>query len=137
MGGLVARAAAADSPRAVRRVATIATPHSGTTLAGLGAFLGNATNCPTACQQMAPGSDFLAALPVASDPGRWLSAWSADDEVVRPAESSELTGATNVEVTGRCGTGPLDHGDVVASAQTWELVAAFLATGRPSPACGG
>jgi pimeloyl-ACP methyl ester carboxylesterase len=135
MGGLIARSAAASNPGAVRRVVTVASPHAGTQLAGLGAFLGNSTNCPTACQQMAPGSDFLAALPVASDDTRWLSAWSAGDDVVRPAESSELAGAANVEVTGRCGTGALDHGGVVQSPVTWDLVAGFLDTGTVTPAC--
>jgi pimeloyl-ACP methyl ester carboxylesterase len=79
MGGLVARSAASSNPAAVRRVATIASPHAGTASAGLGVFLANASACPTACQQMAPGSDFLDALPVAEDATRWLSAWSSVD----------------------------------------------------------
>lgn len=135
MGGLVARSAAAANPQAIRRVATIASPHDGTQLAGLGTFLGGGSNCPTACQQMAPGSDFLEALPVASDERRWLSAWSADDDVVRPADASELPGATNVEVMAACGTGSLDHGGVVQAAATWDLVSTFLATGTVAPAC--
>jgi len=135
MGGLVARAAAASNPLAVRRVATIASPHDGTQLAGLGSFIGDASNCPIACQQMAPGSEFLDALPGASDEGRWLSAWSADDEVVRPADASALPGATNVEVMTDCGVGSLSHGAVVQSAATWDLVTTFLATGAVTPAC--
>ena len=135
MGGLVAREAAAANPLAVRRVATIASPHDGTQLAGLGSFIGDAASCPTACQQMAPGSEFLDALPVASDENRWLSAWSADDEVVRPAEASTLPGATNVEVMAECATGSLNHGGVVQSAATWDLVTTFLATGSVTPAC--
>lgn len=137
MGGLVARSAAAQAPQAVRRVVTIASPHDGTAVAGLGAFLGDATTCPLACQQMAPGSDFLDALPVADGADRWLSAWSSADEVVRPADSSVLPGATDVEVTAACGTGPLDHGGIVRSTATWDLAATFLATGRITPACGG
>lgn len=135
MGGLVARAAATANPQAIRRIATIASPHDGTQLAGLGTFLGGGSNCPTACQQMAPGSEFLDALPVASDENRWLSAWSADDEVVRPAEASTLPGATNVEVMADCGTGSLNHGGVIQSAATWDLVTTFLATGSVIPAC--
>lgn len=136
MGGLVARSAAASNPGAVRRVATIGSPHQGTRLAGLGSFIGGDANCPTACQQMAPGSDFLDALPVASDDTRWLSAWSGNDDVVQPADSSALDGATNVEVTQRCGSGPLDHGAVVRAPVTVELVTTFLSTGTLSPACG-
>lgn len=135
MGGLVARSAAAANPLAVRRVATIASPHDGTQLAGLGSFIGDSSSCPTACQQMAPGSEFLGALPAASDESRWLSAWSADDEVVRPADASTLPGATNVEVMADCGVGSLDHGAVVQSSATWDLVAGFLATGSVTPAC--
>lgn len=137
MGGLVARSAAAANPLAVRRVATIASPHDGTSVAGLGATFGDATTCPTSCQQMAPGSQFLGSLPVADDSTRWLSAWAAGDEVVRPAESSELPGATNVEVSGACGAGPLDHGSIVRSTVTADLVSTFLATGDLSPACRG
>jgi triacylglycerol lipase len=137
MGGLVARAAAAAAPDDVRRVATVSSPHEGTSVAALGAFIGNAASCPTACEQMAPGSAFLDALPVAADSSRWLSAWTSDDDVVRPADSGSLPGATSVEVTSACGTGPLDHGAVVRSAATWELVSTFLATGQVSSSCGG
>lgn len=137
MGGLIARSAAAQAPQAVRRVVTIASPHDGTSVAGLGAFLGDATTCPLACQQMAPGSDFLDALPVADGEDRWLSAWSSTDEVVRPAESGVLPGAADVEVTSACGTGPLDHGGIVRATATWDLAAAFLSTGRVTAACGG
>ena len=137
MGGLIARAAAADLPTGVRRVATIASPHDGTSLAGLGAFIGGDANCPTACQQMAPGSDFLGALPVAGAEDRWLSAWSAADEVVRPADSSSLSGATNVEVDTSCATPGLNHGQIVASPVVADLVATFLATGEVSASCGG
>ncbi|MBI1349782.1 MAG: lipase [Actinomycetales bacterium] len=135
MGGLVARSAAEANPGAVRRVATVASPHEGTSIAGLGAFLGNASACPTACQQMAPGSDFLEALPVAGDPSRWLSAWSEGDDVVRPPEAATLTGATNVDVTADCAVGTPDHGGVIRTPTVWSLVADFLATGAITPAC--
>ncbi len=135
MGGLVARAAADANPTAVRRVATIASPHDGTTLAGLGLFLNDAASCPLACQQMAPGSEFLEALPVAGDEGRWLSAWSEGDDVIRPPESSVLTGATNVNVTADCSAGSLDHGGVIAAPVVWTLVADFLVTGAITESC--
>ena len=135
MGGLVARSAAERNPAAVRRVATIASPHQGTALAGLGAFLNDPNNCPTACQQMAPGSDFLAALPVPADADRWLSAWSEGDDVVRPPESSDLDGATNVDITADCGAGTPDHGGVVASPAVWTLVSDFLASGEVPAGC--
>lgn len=137
MGGLVARSAAAQAPEAIRRIATIGSPHDGTATAALGALVGDAGSCPTACQQMAPGSDFLDRLPVAGAADRWLSAWTAGDEVIRPAESSELAGASNVEVPSACGAGPLDHGSLVTSPATAALVGSFLATGQVPPACAG
>jgi pimeloyl-ACP methyl ester carboxylesterase len=137
MGGLIARSAAAANPGAVRRVATVGSPHKGTRLAGLGSFVGSDATCPTACQQMAPGSEFLDALPVAADASRWLSAWSASDEVVQPADSGALDGATNVEVIQACGAGPLDHGAVVRAPENVDLVTGFLATGTVTAACGG
>lgn len=129
-GGLIARAAVAADPSVIGRVATIGSPHSGTALAGLGAMLGNEATCPLACQQMAPDSDFLGALPQAGDAERWLSVYSATDDVIRPADSSDLAGATNIEVTGTCTTGPLTHGAVVTAAATAALVTSFLATGQ-------
>lgn len=129
-GGLIARAAVRADPAAIGRVATIGSPHQGTALAGLGAMLGNDTTCPLACRQMAPDSDFLTGLPVAGDSSRWLSLYSSSDDVIRPATSSELPGATTVEVTGTCGTGPLSHGTLITSPATAALVTSFLATGQ-------
>jgi triacylglycerol lipase len=133
-GGLIARAAVEADPLAIGRVVTIATPHAGTAIAGLGAMLADASSCPLACRQMAPDSEFLSSLAQPGDPTRWLSAYSATDDVVRPPESSELDGATNVEVTAACATGSLDHGTVVRSPATWTLVAGFLASGQV-PVC--
>jgi pimeloyl-ACP methyl ester carboxylesterase len=133
-GGLIARAALATDPRLVRRIATVATPHAGTALAGLGAMLADSAACPTACQQMAPDSEFLASLQAPGDATRWLSAYSANDDVVRPADSSYLDGATNVEVT-ECGTGPLDHGGIIRSATVWSVVTTFLESGSITAGC--
>ena len=133
-GGLIARAALATDPRLVRRIATVATPHAGTALAGLGAMLADSAACPMACQQMAPDSEFLGSLLAPGDATRWLSAYSANDDVVRPADSSYLDGATNVEVT-KCGTGPLDHGAIIRSATVWSVVTTFLESGSVDAAC--
>lgn len=134
-GGLIARAAVEADPAVIARVATVASPHNGTAIAGLGAMLADESSCPLACRQLAPGSEFLETLREPGDAGRWLSAYSAQDEVVRPADSSELDGATNVEVTSVCSTGPLDHGSVVASPATWTILAGFLATGEAPADC--
>jgi pimeloyl-ACP methyl ester carboxylesterase len=133
-GGLIARAALAVDAHLVRRIATIASPHAGTALAGLGAMLADSAACPTACQQMAPDSDFLGSLPAPGDASRWLSVYSANDDVVRPADSSYLDGATNVEVTA-CGTGPLDHGAIIRSTTVWSVVTTFLESGSVAAGC--
>jgi pimeloyl-ACP methyl ester carboxylesterase len=133
-GGLIARAAVEASPLSIGRVVTIATPHGGTAIAGLGAMLADETTCPLACREMATDSEFLASLKQPGDATRWLSAFSSGDDVVRPPESSELDGATNIEVTSTCGTGPLDHGGIARSAATWAVVAGFLSSGQV-PVC--
>jgi triacylglycerol lipase len=133
-GGLIARAAVEADPSAFARVATIASPHAGTSIAGLGAILADQSTCPLACQQMAPDSDFLGSLRPPGDPTRWLSVYSAGDDVIRPPESSDLEGATNAELTATCGTSALDHGGVVRSPATWTLVTGFLSTGQ-LPSC--
>jgi pimeloyl-ACP methyl ester carboxylesterase len=134
-GGLIARAAVEADPTVIARVATVGSPHQGTAIAGLGAMLADASSCPLACRQLAPESEFLETLRQPGDAGRWLSAYSADDEVVRPADSSALDGAANVEVTSACTTGALDHGAIVRSAATWQVVAGFLATGEVPAEC--
>lgn len=136
-GGLIARAAVEEDPALIGRVATIASPHHGTAIAGLGAMFAGDSSCPLACRQMAPESEFLAMLHEPGDPRRWLSAFTVADEVVRPADSSELDGATNVEVTATCGTGTLDHGSIVRSPATWAVVSAFLTSGEIPMSCGG
>jgi triacylglycerol lipase len=135
-GGLIALAAVEANPAAIGRVATIASPHNGTAIAGLGAMLADESSCPLACRQMAPGSQFLGELRQPGDASRWLSAFTSSDEVVRPAGSSELVGATNVDVTAACGTGPLDHGAIIRSPATWTVVTGFLSSGQVPATCG-
>jgi triacylglycerol lipase len=135
-GGLIARAAVEANPAVIGRVATIASPHNGTAIAGLGAMLADDSSCPLACRQLAPESQFLGALRQPGDASRWLSAFTAADDVVRPADSSELDGATNVDVTAACGTGVLDHGGIIRSPATWAVVSGFLSSGEVPATCG-
>ena len=135
-GGLIARAAVEANPAVIGRVATIASPHNGTAIAGLGAMLADESSCPLACRQMAPSSEFIGALRQPGDASRWLSAFTASDEVIRPADSSELDGATNVDVSAACGTGALDHGSIIRSPATWTMVSGFLSSGEIPADCG-
>jgi pimeloyl-ACP methyl ester carboxylesterase len=135
MGGLIAREAVASGAAAdIVRVATIGTPHNGTSLAGIGALV-NSAACDLACQQMAPDSDFLAALPVAGDPARWLAIYSETDDVVRPAETAALEGATVARVQDYCPASTDTHGDIVVDPFTTRAVVAFLDSGVVPSGC--
>ena len=124
MGGLVARVWAADQGGAAeaRRIVTVGTPNQGTDLAGLAAFAGA---CPTACQQMEPGSDFLDALgrgdPTPDGPA-WITVWSADDDTIRPPDSTSLDGATNVRLQDACPAVVVDHAGLVHEAEPLAVV---------------
>lgn len=131
-GGLIARAAAQLAPELFGRVATIATPHEGTSLAA--AAFAFKVSCDVSCEQMVPGSPFLASLtlPIASD--RWLALYTTDDEVVVPVESAALDGATNVALDRKCKVS-YDHYDIVESPETVAAVSAFLTSGRQPKTC--
>lgn len=102
MGGLIARRAyTADLVPLVSSITSWGSPLQGTKSAALANF---ANACPTACQQMDPGSEFLGSLPRwPNPPARWVSIYSPDDEVIRPYDSSELdeTGVVNIDL-GAC-----------------------------------
>jgi len=127
-GGLIARAATSVAPAAIGRVITIATPHAGTTLAGLGAQYATEA-CGPACQDMAPGSEFLSQLPVAEGNARWLAIRASGDDVVRPADSAMLAGATNLKLESVCSNQIYNHTSVVTSQATIAAAVGFLQTG--------
>jgi triacylglycerol lipase len=112
-GGVVTRIWLSElgGSRIARRVVTLGSPHHGTEVAALAAGLTPAS-CPVACRQLAPGSpvlDRLATLPV--DP-RWVSVWTADDDVVTPPDSARLDGAVNVELQAVCPDARTAHGQL-------------------------
>ena len=128
MGGLVARRAyTADLVPLVSSITSWGSPLQGTKSAALANF---ANACPTACQQMDPGSEFLDTLPQwPNPPTRWVSIFSPDDEVIRPYESSELneTGVVNIDL-GTCSpaTTPT-HSELPANPVVLSLTKANLA----------
>lgn len=130
-GGVVARAWVADhgGDEQARRVVTLGSPHHGTETAQLA--LDAAGTCPTACRQLAPGSDFLRALNAGDEtpPGpAYVSVWTETDRVVVPADSARLSGATNVQVQELCpGTAP-SHGDLPGDEAAVALVLAGLSS---------
>lgn len=110
-GGIVVALFVEAEPSRVRRVVTLGSPLHGTRLAGLAAGL-LPSACPTACEQMVPGSPLLASLGAAS-PARtgvpWLSMWTSNDSVVTPPDSARFDGAENVELQSICADDAATH----------------------------
>jgi triacylglycerol lipase len=128
-GGVVVRIWAADDGGAAqaRRIVTLGSPHHGTQVAALGsALLGG--GCPTACQQLAPGSDLLEGLPETPAGPAWVSIWTANDQTVLPPDSAELAGAVNIEVQQVCPGRKVTHGGLPADPVVDDLVLSELGT---------
>ncbi len=112
-GGVVARLYVRDERGAsvVRRVLTLGSPHHGTDVAALAEEA--AGGCPTACEQLATGSDLLRRLNAGDETPtgpRWVTVRTSRDEVVTPVDSAELEGALNVEVQRLCPGSTTSHG---------------------------
>lgn len=96
-----------------REIITLGSPLHGADLAGLGAAF-VPSECPTACQQLVPGSAMLTGLQqtaVATRPP-WLSLWTTDDQVVKPPTSARLPGAVNVPLQSICPDVSIQHGQL-------------------------
>jgi triacylglycerol lipase len=139
-GGVVARLWARDLGGAAvaRRIVTLSSPQHGTQLASLGTLLPAA--CPTACQELATGSDLLAALNVgdATPPGpEWVSLWTTHDTVVLPPDSASLDGALDLTVQSLCPSDTVDHTGLPQDPVTIRVVLASLGRTlkRASPGC--
>ena len=131
-GGVVARLWARDhdGTHKARRIVTLGSPHHGADVAAAGAAaLPDA--CPTACQQLAPGSTLLAGLsgPVTSPP-QWMSVWTDQDQTVTPPDSARLDGAVlNVVVQSVCPGRPVTHSQLPADAAVTTIVEGALGAG--------
>jgi len=124
-GGVVAGlwVAREDGAAKARRVVTIGSPLTGTTVAAAGAASAPDA-CPVACRQLARGSAELAELAEAGV-GRalpWLSIWTADDRTVTPPDSARLAGAVNVELQSVCATARVGHGGLPTDAAVTGMV---------------
>jgi len=121
-GGVVTRLWVADDDGAkkARRVITLGSPLHGTQLAAAGNALAPGA-CPTACQQLAPGSPVLA--PIGGAAGLpWLSIWTEDDQTVTPPDSARLPGAINVSLQQLCPGARLAHGQLPTDSRVIALV---------------
>ena len=112
-----------------RRVVTLGSPHHGARLAGLASLL-SAGSCPTACQQLAPGSDLLDRLNRGDETPagpQWVSLWSTDDQVVTPPDSARLAGAVDVVLQDVCAGVRIEHDQLPTSPLAQSIVVAELA----------
>jgi len=138
-GGIVVALYVEADPSHVRRVVTLGSPLHGTRVAGLAAGLVPSA-CPTACEQMVPGSPLLASLASASPDMTgvpWLSMWTSHDEVVLPPDSARFTGARNVELQTICADDAAGHTTLPADPLAIGLTVQTLGTSPlplPTPA---
>jgi triacylglycerol lipase len=113
----------------------LASPNHGTRIATAAAA---AKKCFKACRQMHPRSAFLSALNEGDEtPGdvSYTSIYTANDEAVRPVESSALAGASNVLIQDVCPGRPVEHLLLAGDAVTWELaIDALTHVGPAQPA---
>jgi triacylglycerol lipase len=119
----------------VRQFITLGSPLHGASLAALGAAFVPG-ECPTACQQLVPGSALLSALqtsPAARPP--WLSLWTTDDQVVEPPASARLPGAVNVPLQSVCPGVSIAHGQLPTDPLVVGIVLRDL--GQTAPAAPG
>ena len=96
-----------------RRIVTLGSPFHGAQIASdAEAFVPGA--CPTACQQLVPGSTLLSQLTASAVPShpRWLSLWSTGDQTVTPPDSARLAGAVNVPVQSVCPADQITHSEL-------------------------
>ena len=134
-GGVVTRLWIRDDDGAsvVRRVLTLGSPHHGTDVAALAAEV--AGGCPTACEQLATGSDLLRRLDAGDetpDGPSWVTVRTDDDEIVTPSDSAMLDGALNIRVQELCPAATTSHGQLPSDPVVRATLASVL--GRPSPA---
>jgi len=129
-GGVTARIYVQEHAEDVRRVVTLGSPHHGTKLAALGVALAPGS-CPTACQQLAPGSNLLDGLnddDETPDGPQWLAVWTEQDETVTPPESARLDGAVNVALQDICPGLQVTHSQLPTGPVVRSLVLQALST---------
>jgi pimeloyl-ACP methyl ester carboxylesterase len=131
-GGVVARLWVEQHSGAAkaRRVITLGSPFDGTTVASAGAAA-DPNACPTACQQLIPGSSLLTRLaaeaPAAGHPP-WLSLWTTQDQTVVPPTSASLPGAVDVPLQSVCPDEQVAHGGLPTDPLVVGLVLQALGT---------
>jgi len=133
-GGVVARLYVRDEggTSVVRRVLTLGSPHHGTEVAALAEEV--AGGCPTACEQLATGSDLLRRLDAGDetpDGPQWITVRTADDQIVTPSDSAVLDGALNIEVQDLCPDATTSHGELPGDPVVLATVRNVLGSAAP------
>jgi triacylglycerol lipase len=133
-GGVVARLWVKDfgGGNLARRVVTLGSPQHGTGIAGVAVDLAP-SQCPTACQQLAPDSDLLRALDAGDETPagpEFVSIWTTDDQTVTPPDSASLAGAADFSIQSVCPGVQVAHGDLPTAAV---MIAAVLLELQPTP----
>jgi len=133
-GGVVARLYVVDEGGAavVRRVLTLGSPHHGTEVATLAAEV--AGGCPTACEQLATGSDLLRRLAASDetpDGPAWITVRTVDDRIVTPVDTAVLDGALNIEVQELCPAATTSHGALPGDPVVLAALDSVLGTAPP------
>jgi triacylglycerol lipase len=116
--------------RKARRVVTLGSPFHGAQIASAAeAFVPGA--CPTACQQLVPGSRLLATLTATAVPQRprWLSLWTTGDQTVTPPDSARLAGAVNVPVQSVCPAQQITHSQLPVNPAVTAMVLQAIGAG--------
>ncbi|MCW2761759.1 MAG: estB [Marmoricola sp.] len=133
-GGVVARLYVRDEGGAsvVRRVLTLASPQHGTDVAALAEAV--AGGCPTACEQLATGSDLIRRLNAGDetpDGPQWITVRTAEDRTVTPSDSAVLEGALNIEVQDLCPDATTSHGAMPGDPVVLATLRSVLGRGTP------
>jgi triacylglycerol lipase len=133
-GGVIARLWIRDDNGAsvVRRVLTLGSPHHGTDVAALAEQV--AGGCPTACEQLATGSDLLRRLDAGDetpDGPSWVTVRTDDDQTVTPSESAALEGALNIRVQQVCAAATTSHGGLPSDPVVLATLRSALGSGTP------
>jgi triacylglycerol esterase/lipase EstA (alpha/beta hydrolase family) len=120
-----------DGAAKARRVITFGSPYHGTTVAGA-ADAADPGVCPTACQELVPGSSLLTRLagqaPQAGHPP-WLSLWTTQDQTVVPPDSAELAGALDASLQSVCADDQSSHGGLPTDPLVVGIVLSELSAG--------
>jgi triacylglycerol esterase/lipase EstA (alpha/beta hydrolase family) len=133
-GGVIARLFVRDEGGAsvVRRVLTLGSPHHGTEVATLAEQV--AGGCPTACEQLATGSDLLRRLNARDETPagpRWVTIRTRDDGLVLPVESARLRGALNLVVQQVCPDDHVSHEELTSDPVVLAALRTALGADRP------